>query len=249
MQYTSIILAALAACSTIAAPLTNAAPQKRMLDNTLTVVLSNQATETGSQTTFTEGQREEGGPTGSSGPFQTVELRLGKDVQRKDLRCKILDDQGDDIVVIRGANTDITFADGGKGAWTLRKESMVSEIICDPIFVKTDPSVFETRVILSNQATELGSQTTLKEGPRVESAPTGSSGPFQTVEIAVGAWAEKQDLRCSVLDHAGTPIVAKRGKNVDTTFSDADKGAWTFVHESEVSKIVCDESFKAAPQA
>jgi hypothetical protein len=240
MQYTSILLAALAATNTIAAPFRPAT-----LDNTLTVILSNQATETGSQTTFTEGQREEGGPTGSSGPFQTVELRLGKDVQRKDLRCKILDDQGDDIVVIRGENTDITFADGGAGEWTFRKESKVSEIICDPIFVKTDPSNFQTRVILQNQRTELGSQTTLKEGARVEAVPVGSSGPFQTIEIVVGAWSEKQDLRCQVLDKAGHPIEAVRGANRDTTFSDADKGLWTFSVESVVTNIICDESFKA----
>jgi len=240
MQYTSMFLAALAATNAIAAPLI-----ARTLDNTITVVLSNQATETGSQTVFAEGQREEGSPIGSKGPFQTVELRLGKDVQRQDLRCKILDDQGDAIVVIRGPNTDITFADGGKREWTFRKESIVSEIICDPIFVKSDPSNFETRVILANQRLELGSQTTLKEGPRVEAVPVGSSGPFQTIEIVVGAWSEKQDLRCKVLDHAGNAIEAVRDPNRDTTFSDADKGLWTFTVESEVSKIICDESFKA----
>jgi len=245
MQYTSFLLATIAATSVIAAPVI----QERSYDNKLTVILTNEATETGSQTTFYEGQREEGGPSGSNGPFQKVELRLGKDVQRKDLRCKIIDDQGHDIVVLRGENVDITFADGGKGAWTFRKESKVSEIICDPYFRKIDKSNFETRVILQNLSTELGSQTSLKEGPRVTAKPTGSTGPFQTVEISVGAWSEKQDLRCSVLDKAGKPITAKRGKNVDTTFSDADKGAWTFLYESEVSEIVCDESFVAKPQA
>ncbi|KAI9853937.1 MAG: hypothetical protein M1813_001615 [Trichoglossum hirsutum] len=239
MQYSSIILAALAATGAVAAP-----RGLRSLDDEIRVVLSNQATETGSQTTFTEGQREEMGPVGSSGPFQTVELRLGKDVQKQDYRCQVLDDQDKPIVLTRGANTDITFGDGGKGEWTFRKESIVSSIICDPTFAKIDPSATEIRVTLSNQATETGSQTTFSEGEREEKEPVGSSGPFETVQLCVGALVEKQDYRCQVLDAAGDPITVKRGQNVDITFGDGDKGEWTFLEASEVSEIICDPDFK-----
>lgn len=146
----------------------------------------------------------------------------------------------------RGANTDITFGDGDKGEWTFKQESKVSSIICDPTFKKVGVDATQIRVVLSNQATELGSQTVFAEGKRQEQRPVGSSGPFQTIEIRVGALVQKQDTRCQALDKAGKPIVATRGKNTDVTFSDAGKGEWTFKKESEVSKIICDPAFKAA---
>jgi hypothetical protein len=239
MQYSSIILAALAATGAVAAPW-----GLRSLDNEIRVILSDQATDTGSQTTFTEGQREQKGPVGSDGPFQTVELHLGQNVQKQDYRCQVLDDQGKPIVLTRGASTDITFGDGGKGEWTFKKESIVSSIICDPTFAKADSTATEIRVTLSNQATDIGSQTTFTEGKRDEKAPVGSSGPFQTVQLSVGALVEKQDYRCQVLDTAGNPITVKRGVSVDITFGDGGKGEWTFLKVSEVSKIICDPSFK-----
>jgi len=244
MQYSTIILAALAATGAIAAPYGSGSR-----DNDIRVVLSNQATETGSQTTFTEGQRQQKGPVGSSGPYQTVELRLGQDVQNQDYRCQVLDDQSKPIVLTRGANTDITFGDGDKGEWTFKKESIVSSIICDPKFVKAAAPIVgrapsEVRVVLSNQASETGSQTTLSGDKRDEKAPVGSNGPFKTVELRLGQNVRKQDLRCQVLDTAGKPITVKRGANVDITFADGDKGEWTFLKVSKVSKIICDPKFK-----
>ncbi|KAI9775865.1 MAG: hypothetical protein M1839_000739 [Geoglossum umbratile] len=241
MQYSSIFLAALAVTSAIAAPLGSTSP-----DNEIRVILSNQATELGTQTTFTEGQREQQRPVGSSGPYKTVELNLGKGVKKQDLRCQVLDDQGKPIVLTRGANTDITFGDGGKGEWTFNKESTVSSIICDPTFAKIGAGGTEIRVTLSNQATELGSQTTFTEGKRDEETPVGSTGPFQTVLLSVGALVQNQDLRCQVLDNAGKAITVKRGQSVDTTFGDGGKGEWTFQMASQVSKIICDPAFKKA---
>ena len=69
-----------------------------------------------------------------------------------------------------------------------------------------------------------------------------TKGPFETIEINVGA-AAQQDLRCQALDLDGKPIVATRGANVDITFSDADKGAWTFRDGAvEVSRIICESN-------
>ena len=74
----------------------------------------------------------------------------------------------------------------------------------------------------------------------------GSAGPYQTVEIRVGAGVEKQDTRCMLLDQAGKPVVAARGENTDITFSDNGKGEWSFGVTSEVGRIICDPAFEAA---
>ena len=72
----------------------------------------------------------------------------------------------------------------------------------------------EVRVILQSQATETGSQTVFKNvDVRKQKAPVGSTGPFETIEISVGADAQ-QDLRCQALDLDGKPIIAKRNANV-----------------------------------
>jgi len=239
MYYSTIVLPLLAASGVLAAP-----HSRRTVDNEIRVALSDLG-ETGAQMTFTEGVQDTEMPA-ISGPFASVELRLGKDVQQQDLRCKALDDAGNPIVLLRGENIDITFGDGGKGAWTFRTPSMVSEVICDPTFVKISPDEIALRVILENQATEIASQTILAAGEREEQLPVGSNGPFETVELRVGALVEKQDYRCQIFDVAGYPITLHRGEKTDTTFSDADKGEWTFDYPSEVSQIICDPSFVAA---
>ncbi|KAL6717866.1 hypothetical protein ACLMJK_003951 [Lecanora helva] len=239
MQYSSIFLTTLAAAGTLAAPWGQSS------SNEIRVILSSQSTETGSQTVFTEGFRQQQAPIGSTGPFETVELSLSPGVQNKDYRCQILDPAGNPIIVTRGANTDITFGDGDKGEWTLKQPSEVSQIVCDPSFQKVGSDATEIRVVLSNQATETGSQTVFSEGPRQQQAPVGSTGPFETVELRVGALVQQQDLRCQIVDKTNQPIIVLRGENRDITFWDADKGEWTLEHVSEVSSIICDPDFKA----
>lgn len=241
MQYSSIILAALAASNTLAAPW-----KYQSADNSIRVTLSDLG-ETGTQNEFPEGVRATQSPA-TSGPFKTVELTLGPDVKNQDYRCQILDHAKAPIVLKRGNNTDITFGDGGKGAWTFRHEAMVSHIICDPTFKKIGADANQVRVILSNQATETGSQTVFAGDKREHKPPVGSMGPFETIELKVGPLVEDQKLRCQVLDHAGKPIVATRNTNTDITFSDAGKGPWTFHMATEVTKIICDPAFVAAPQ-
>ncbi|KAI9859498.1 MAG: hypothetical protein M1813_006640 [Trichoglossum hirsutum] len=252
MHYSSIILAALAATGSVAAPWGS-----RAADNSIVVFLSDQATETGSQTSFTEGQREQKGPVGSGGPFQTVELRLGKAVKKQDLRCQVLDERGEKIELMRGGNTDTTFGDGDKGEWTFKKRTTVSSIICDPTFVKAAPKQDSNvrpgsnadgiRVTLSNQATETGSQTTFTEGKPETKTPVGSSGPFETVELTLSNTVQNKDLRCQILDNNGNAITVIRGTSVDKTFGDGGKGKWTLQKVTEVSKIICDPSFKKGP--
>lgn len=239
MQYSSIFLAALAATSTLASPWT-----RPSADNEIRVVLSDRV-----QNVFPEGKRSMQHPS-RSGPFKTVELRVGKNLENQALRCQVLDHARKPITVLRGANKDITFADGDKGKWTFQNPSKVSMIICDPAFKqvkakRATSSDKEIRVQLSNQSIELGIQRAFTEGERDEQSIR-ISDPFETIEISVGEDAQNQDVRCQVLDQANNAIVATRGTNTDITFSDSDKGEWTFKEPSVVSKIICDPAFKAA---
>jgi len=255
MQYSAAFLAILAATGAMAAP----ANQKISADKEVRVILSDLG-ETGSQTVLPDQKHAVGHPT-QSGPFKTVELKLGKNVQDKKLRCQILDEHNKPIELIRGANDDITFSDADKGPWKFKHSSAkVKQIICDESFkARTQGSTgstgstgnqgagHEIRVFLSNQATETGSQTTFDDSKRETKNPVGSDGPFKTVTLTVGADVNAA-FRCQILNKAGRPITVIRGKNIDTTFSDAKKGEWTLKEPAEVSKIVCDPSFKANPQ-
>jgi len=243
MYANAIALSLLAATGALAAP-----HSRRNYDDTVTVILSDGG-ETGAQVSGLSSYGSTGTPA-LSGPFTTIEIALGAGVQNKELRCSALDNYGNAIVGVRGANTDVTFSDADKGAWTFRQPSYVSEVACDPTFTKIDPNsdALNLRVILESQSTETGSQTVLPAGTLVDIPPVGSSGPFETVELSVGALVEKQDYRCQILDNYGQPLYVLRGGKRDITFSDADKGAWTLETPSEVSDIVCNPTFVAAQQ-
>lgn len=71
--------------------------------------------------------------TAISGPFNTVNLDLAASVP---------------IVVLRGGNRDITFADGDANLERLEEESIVSMAICDPDFVADPLPVQTARAIL-----------------------------------------------------------------------------------------------------
>ncbi|KAL8648444.1 MAG: hypothetical protein Q9210_004984 [Variospora velana] len=244
MQYSVLFLTALAATTTLAAPSKHSSP-----DNQLEVKLSSDSISE-VKTTFHELSATPKHPY-SSGPFNSVALCAGQGVSNQAARCKILNEAGNPIVVQRGADTDITFADGAKGKWTFRDgPTQVSKIICDPTFQKITPAEAITaariHVKLSDSA-EFGIQRFFPLGQRQEMVV--NSGPFTTVEVIVGDFVEKQDYRCQVLDEDDKAIHAVRGANRDTTFSDAGKGEWTFEKESVVGKVICDPAFKAAPAA
>jgi len=244
MHYSTIAVSLLASTGALAAPFFSTR------DNSIKVVLGNLAgTYADLEISFTEGMAQTVTPS-FSGPFSTVALQLGKDVVQQDLRCKVVDDAGNDIVVVRGNNTDVTFSDAGKGAWTLPESAMVGNVICDPEFKKITPEELAAgstlRVVLENQEIELGSQTELTPGWRDEQAPIGSNGPFETVELRVGKFVTKKDYRCQLLDTYGQAITLLRGGSNATTFSDQGKGEWTLDYSSEVSYIICDPTFVKA---
>lgn len=239
MHYSFILASLLAATGTLAAPHC----PRQTTNNEVRVILQNQQAELGTQQVFTGAKRETKPPVGSRGPYQTIEVRVGAGVAKQDLRCQVLDDTGKPIVATRGANTDITFADGGAGPWTFKTPHKVSQIICDPAFKKAAAGALDVRVVLQNQATELGSQTTLSGLQRENKPPAASNGPYKTVELVVGDLV-KQDLRCKVLDLTGKPIVVLRGGNRDITFADGNAGLWTFETEHRVSHIICDPAFR-----
>lgn len=108
MQYATLMLAVLAVSGSLAAPWGQIS-----IDNEVRVVLRDQG-ETGAQNVFPDGVRA-AQQSSQSGPFKTVELQLGKNVKNTDQRCKVLDDTNKPIVLVRDANTDITFSDADKG--------------------------------------------------------------------------------------------------------------------------------------
>jgi hypothetical protein len=71
--------------------------------------------------------------------WTTVSLKVGKLIEKQDLRCQILDPSGNVITLNRGQNLGrSTFSDGGSAApWAFADPilSPVSEVICDQSFV------------------------------------------------------------------------------------------------------------------
>lgn len=240
-KYTTLALSLLAATGAIARPY-----YSYELDTSISVSFSDgQLVQ--DQLSFTEGYAETQTPLGVN-QFTQITLTLGKDVVNQNLRCQAQDTTGKPIVVLRGANTDVSFGDGGKGAWTFRAPATIANVTCDDALIKIDPEDdrLNLRVVLSNDATETGSQTQLKAGIFQEALPVATSGPFESVELRVGDLVAKQDQRCQVLDGFGNPITVHRNGKTDNTFSDAKKGAWTFDAATEVSEIICDPNFVGA---
>ncbi|KAK3703220.1 hypothetical protein LTR37_014560 [Vermiconidia calcicola] len=237
-MHSSFVALALMAASALAAPHTR---RQVASDNEVRVTLQSQSTETGSQTSFDDvSMRKSMAPVGSSGPFETIKIAVGANVAKQDLRCQALDTAGAPLIAVRGNNTDITFSDDEKSCLTA---SEVSRIICDPSFEQIGADAFQVRVVLATS--DLGTQTVFNDATkRSSSRQVGSSGPFEIVEIVVGALVDPE-LRCQLRDQNNEAIIATHGENRDTTFSDADKGEWTFEQESRVSRIVCDPAFVA----
>ncbi|KAL2107111.1 hypothetical protein VUR80DRAFT_5690 [Thermomyces stellatus] len=66
-------------------------------------------------------------------PIETVILDVSGELVDPALRCQLVGADGP-ITVLRGDNVKQTFADGDGGPWTLQKETIVDQIICDPEF-------------------------------------------------------------------------------------------------------------------
>lgn len=259
MQYSSAFITFLAASGAVAAPsmrITRRGNNNNNADSEIRVVLL--SSDTGSQTVFEEGDTNPKNPTGSSGPFDNVELRLGDDVENQELRCALYDNDGEPIILERGENVDTTFADGGNGPWKFRDSTEVDSIVCNDDFEKGDASGNndndndgrgnggsgdddDVRVQLSdgNQAIQEaldGSQRTVIQ-PR-------NDGPWNEVALNLPEDFENEELRCAIFDEDGKPFVVERGDNVDVTFADGGNGPWKIQKPGEVTHIVCDPKFE-----
>lgn len=194
--------------------------------------------------------------------------------ENKDIRCKVVIDTKDRDIVggkrgkVAGPdgkptekdNLDISFADGGKGAWTLLSLVNVTEIACDPSFKKYTPEQVAEKevitVILSEGKPEEQQDANKKAsvtgftGTKEESIMTHTGDKqFNYVQVSVGILSQPQGLRCQlIIGDNQKPIVGKRGANVDTTFSDAHKGPWIFEEPkmSKVTSVKCSPDFKSA---
>lgn len=258
MQYSTIFLSALFATSALARP-----ARRSTSDNSIIVQLSGPS-ELATQTSFNEGFRQVSRPNGSSGPFDTVSLRLGKDVKQQDLRCQVRNEQNEPIVVLRNGNREITFADGNAGAWTFESGAQnVVAIICDPTFVKggappAAPSGTVTPIVQPpinvriSGLNEFARNVGFVEGGLVRETQRAGGADVNTFELTLDPAVKNQALRCKVLDNAGNPITGRRGANVDITFADGGNGPWTFINKNgqpinvDTSAVICDPAFVKA---
>ncbi|KAK8004256.1 hypothetical protein PG990_002068 [Apiospora arundinis] len=80
------------------------------------------------------GEKDAKAPTGSKGPYNTVTLKVGSG--NKNARCQLTDANNKIVTLVRGKNVDVTFGDGGKGAWKFQdgKARNIKQIKCDPSF-------------------------------------------------------------------------------------------------------------------
>ncbi|KAF2623589.1 hypothetical protein BU25DRAFT_414328 [Macroventuria anomochaeta] len=256
MQYSTIFLSALFATSALARPARRSAS-----DNSIRVQLSGPG-ELATQTAFEEGWRQVKRPQGSSGPYDTVALEVGKDVKQQGLRCQVRNEHNEPIVVLRNGNRDITFADGDAGSWTFESGAQeVVAIICDPTFVKgvappaapaPTPIAQPPINVRISGLSEFARNIAFKEGGLVREIQPAGGADVNTFELTLDPAVKKQDLRCQVLDKAGYPIIGKRGANVDVTFADGGNGPWTFINKKgehitvDTSAVICDPAFVKA---
>ena len=177
-------------------------------------------------------------------PISEVELTLGDHVRNADLRCQILDEEYQPIVVLRGANTDVTFADGDKGPWKLREPTVVRKIVCDQDFeqIQPDDERLQVSVLLQSQSPEVGIPFDLS-GVVANEIEVAEPTAIETVTLDVIGELVDPALRCQLVGAEG-PIVVLRGENVDVTFADGEGGPWTLQEETVVQKIVCDPAFE-----
>jgi len=184
-----------------------AAPQAVEVTNAIDVLLSSPDLESNSATRFVEGVRDAQLSANKFVASDTVELRVGPDVEQQNVRCQILDAQDEPILVFRDPNFDFTFADGNGGPWTLvNGAELVKTIVCDPEFVG-NPLDMGIKVTLSDG--NLATQTEFEHfGLLEEKSPVGSSGPFNNVALTLGADVSDQNLRCQIIDDKGDAIDA-----------------------------------------
>lgn len=258
MQYSAIFFSALYASAALARP-----ARRSTSDNSIIVQLSGPS-ELATQTSFHEGFRQVERPVGSSGPFDTVSLEVGKDAKQQDLRCQVRDEQNNPIVVLRNGNREITFADGDAGDWTFEAGAQnVIAIICDPAFVKGNappatPSAAPTPIaqppinVRISGLSEFARNIAFVEGGLIRETQRAGGEDVNMFELTLDPAVKNQALRCKVLDKAGNPIAGKRGANVDITFADGGNGPWTFINKKDepinvdTSAVICDPAFVKA---
>jgi hypothetical protein len=122
--------------------------------------------------------------------------------------------------------------------------SLASGAFAAPWNYNTDDSV---KVELFQEGAMHPATTTFSERQLPNSKyPYGGNGPFSKINVDLGKDVTNKNLRCQVYGSDGkTPLVGRRGENIDITFSDADKGAWNFTMPEYVSKVICDPAFTA----
>lgn len=241
MQYSAAFLALFAASGAMAGARPGSGYHRS--DKSVTISLRGAAAD--SEVVFRRepGDRPFAGRPDNNGPFEEVELTLGDDVQNDELRCQVLDQDRNPIVVLRGNNTDNTFADGDKGAWKFRAPTNVHKVVCSQDFEKIDPQDdrLAVTVLLQNDSTGI---TRRLSGVVDNTVDVAQDEVFDTVTLMVTGELVDPALRCQLTGEDDKPLVILRGANTDETFADGGKGAWTIRTPAKVKKVTCNPAFQ-----
>ncbi|KAK8029642.1 hypothetical protein PG993_010933 [Apiospora rasikravindrae] len=146
MQYATILLSLLATLATTA-PTQRQSKETRALapraDGPLRVTLETDFFDSAAADFFgglaaellatSLGEADAKAPT-FPGPFATVTLDVGDGTP--EARCQLIDTDGQVVTLVRGANVDVSFGDGGNGPWRAQDGGTFSikQIKCDPEF-------------------------------------------------------------------------------------------------------------------
>ncbi len=204
----SLILGSIlaAASSVLAAPMAQSAPYTNgTLDQSVAVLLDGKV-----DVKFSVIRNRISTGAENRSPVSTVEIKVGADALKQDIRCQVLDAAGIPIAATRTPNFDISFSDSKKGIWTFDPPAMIDVILCDPNLVGKGSDV---NVTLGGNGGD--SLNTLVNVVKSTSQTPVASGPFNTFLLNVGVNSNPA-LRCQIHDVHGMPIFGTRGENRGT---------------------------------
>ncbi|KAK6864325.1 hypothetical protein PG990_006240 [Apiospora arundinis] len=146
MQYATILLGFLATMAA-AAPTKEQSKGKRIIeqrdDGPLRVILETDFFDSAAADFFSGlaadflatslGELDAKAPA-FQGPYGSVTLDVGSGSAAA--RCQVIDTNGEAVTLVRGANVDVSFGDGGNGPWRAQNGQpfRVQQIKCDPEF-------------------------------------------------------------------------------------------------------------------
>jgi hypothetical protein len=244
-------LAALAVSGTFAAP------SAKRTNEDIVVELTGHGVPTWKSIGWSAFSADELTSARNPGPFSQVKISFSENIKQQvpnieaDYRCALEDEEGNRIIVMRGASIDFNFGNGGNdNAWDLKDGPFASvKVKCDPAFRKVEPDAVNSIVVtlreVAGQPEPAINLTPEHVASRIE-VPI--SGHFRTVQLTLGPGIENQGLRCQLQNADHHVVLVDRGTNLEKeTFGDGGKGEWTLNVAgggiANVETVICDPSF------